>query len=111
MTCTVACAAPADAAHPPLARRARRPAPAASGATRPASPGAAMGRSHTMRSGRGADAITRGLMQAARRGWVLSQLNKGIVPIQTMRDFIATARFFASQSLVLKRRPTDHIAI
>ena len=44
---------------------------------------------------------TRGLMQAARRGWVLSQLNKGIVPIQTMRDFIATARFFASQSLVL----------
>ena len=44
---------------------------------------------------------TRGTMQAARRAWVRTQLNAGMLPVNTLRDFISSTQFFASSSLLI----------
>ena len=42
-----------------------------------------------------------GMMRAARRSWVREHLNKGMVPVNTMRDFMKAAEFMARTSVLV----------
>ena len=42
-----------------------------------------------------------GTMRAARRSWVREHLNKGMVPVNTMRDFMKAAEFMARTSVLV----------
>lgn len=44
---------------------------------------------------------TRGLMQAARRSWVKHNLNAGMLPVNTLRDFIRSCEFLGSTAMLV----------
>ena len=44
---------------------------------------------------------TRGMMIAARRSWVAKNLHGGMVPVNTLRDFMRAAQFMANTSVLV----------
>jgi len=43
----------------------------------------------------------RGTMQQVRRSWVSAQMGKGMLPVNTLRDIIGSAQWFASSALLV----------
>ena len=44
---------------------------------------------------------TRGMMDAARRAWIKKHINSGMVPVNTIRDWMSSAQFLGGQALLV----------